>query len=144
MDQQTNDFIKKEIENNEVCLFMKGTPEAPQCGFSMAVSNILKILDIKFRLDKHEDTFDTIGKVSAARFIFDSGGSILVECVDYKKELTNKYGWIDSLLVTINSLDVKKVVKVDSPKLDPKQSFQKGNFVTIRPQQSEVETRPKF
>ena len=109
-----------------------------------AVSEISKILDIKFRLDKHEDTFDTIGKVSAARFIFDSGGSILVECVDYKKELTNKYGWIDSLLVTINSLDVKKVVKVDSPKLDPKQSFQKGNFVTIRPQQSEVETRPKF
>ena len=29
MDQQMNDFISKEIENNEVCLFMKGTPEAP-------------------------------------------------------------------------------------------------------------------
>ena len=49
MDQQTNDLIKNEIENNEVCLFMKGTPEAPQCGFSMAVSNILKILDVKFK-----------------------------------------------------------------------------------------------
>ena len=48
MDQQTNDLIKNEIENNEVCLFMKGTPDAPQCGFSMAVSNILKILEIKF------------------------------------------------------------------------------------------------
>ncbi len=36
MDQQTNDLIKNEIENNEVCLFMKGTPDAPQCGFSMA------------------------------------------------------------------------------------------------------------
>ena len=44
MDQQTNDLIKNEIENNEVCLFMKGTPDAPQCGFSMATSNILKIL----------------------------------------------------------------------------------------------------
>ena len=43
MDQQTNDLIKNEIENNEVCLFMKGTPDAPQCGFSMAVTNILKI-----------------------------------------------------------------------------------------------------
>ena len=41
MDQQTNDLIKNEIENNEVCLFMKGTPDAPQCGFSMATSNIL-------------------------------------------------------------------------------------------------------
>ena len=48
MDQQTNDLIKNEIENNEVCLFMKGTPDAPQCGFSMATSNILKILEVNF------------------------------------------------------------------------------------------------
>jgi len=27
---------------------MKGTPDAPQCGFSMAVSNMLKIMDVKF------------------------------------------------------------------------------------------------
>jgi len=49
MDQQTNDLIKKEIENNEICLFMKGTPDAPQCGFSMAVTNMLKILEINFK-----------------------------------------------------------------------------------------------
>ena len=49
MDQQINELISKEIENNEVCLFMKGTPDAPQCGFSMAVSNMLKILDVKFK-----------------------------------------------------------------------------------------------
>jgi len=49
MDQQTNDLIKNEIKNNEVCLFMKGTPEAPQCGFSMATSNILKILEVNFK-----------------------------------------------------------------------------------------------
>ena len=49
MDQQTNDLIKNEIDNNEVCLFMKGTPDAPQCGFSMAVSNILKILEVNFK-----------------------------------------------------------------------------------------------
>ncbi len=49
MDQQTNELIKSEIENNEVCLFMKGTPDAPQCGFSMAVSNILKILEVNFK-----------------------------------------------------------------------------------------------
>ena len=49
MDQQTNDLIKKEIENNEVCLFMKGTPDAPQCGFSMATSNILKVLEVNFK-----------------------------------------------------------------------------------------------
>ena len=49
MDQQIKDLISNEIENNEVCLFMKGTPDAPQCGFSMAVSNILKILEVNFK-----------------------------------------------------------------------------------------------
>ena len=49
MDQQTKDLINNEIENNDVCLFMKGTPDAPQCGFSMAVSNILKILEVNFK-----------------------------------------------------------------------------------------------
>ena len=49
MDQTTKELIDKEINNNEVCLFMKGTPEAPQCGFSMTVTNILKILEVKFK-----------------------------------------------------------------------------------------------
>ena len=49
MDQQTNDLIKNEIESNDVCLFMKGTPDAPQCGFSMAVTNLLKILEVNFK-----------------------------------------------------------------------------------------------
>ena len=49
MDQQTKDLINKEIESNDVCLFMKGTPDAPECGFSMAVSNILKILEVNFK-----------------------------------------------------------------------------------------------
>ena len=49
MDQKVKEFINNEINNNEVCLFMKGTPDAPQCGFSMAIANILKILIIKFK-----------------------------------------------------------------------------------------------
>ena len=49
MDQQTNDLITTEIQNNDVCLFMKGTPDAPQCGFSMAISNMLKILEVNFK-----------------------------------------------------------------------------------------------
>ena len=47
-----NENIKKKIndlvEKNEVCLFMKGTPEVPQCGFSLAVSNVLKHLEVNF------------------------------------------------------------------------------------------------
>ena len=49
MDKETNKIIKNEIQNNDVCLFMKGTPENPQCGFSLAVSNVLKHLDVKFK-----------------------------------------------------------------------------------------------
>ena len=41
--------IKNIIDKNDVCLFMKGVPEAPQCGFSMAISNILKHLNINFK-----------------------------------------------------------------------------------------------
>ena len=49
MDDQTKNLIQNHIDNNEVCLFMKGTPDAPQCGFSMAVTNMLKILDVNFK-----------------------------------------------------------------------------------------------
>ena len=45
----TKDKIKDLIKENDVCLFMKGTPDSPQCGFSMAVSNVLKHLDVKFK-----------------------------------------------------------------------------------------------
>ena len=49
MDDQTKNLIQNHIDNNDVCLFMKGTPEAPQCGFSMAVSNMLKILEVNYK-----------------------------------------------------------------------------------------------
>ena len=43
-----NSKIKSLIEKDKVCLFMKGTPEVPQCGFSLAVANVLKHLNVKF------------------------------------------------------------------------------------------------
>ena len=49
MDENTKNLIQEHIDNNDVCLFMKGTPDAPQCGFSMAVSNMLKILEVNFK-----------------------------------------------------------------------------------------------
>ena len=45
---ETKEKIKDLINNNKVCLFMKGTPDSPQCGFSMAVSNVLKHLKVEF------------------------------------------------------------------------------------------------
>ena len=44
-----NEKIEKLIKENDICLFMKGTPDSPQCGFSMAVSNVLKHLNVKFK-----------------------------------------------------------------------------------------------
>ena len=49
MDDKTKNIIQDHINTNDVCLFMKGTPDAPQCGFSMAVSNMLKILEVNFK-----------------------------------------------------------------------------------------------
>tara|TARA_B100001142_G_scaffold305131_1_gene333816 strand:- start:41 stop:373 length:333 start_codon:yes stop_codon:yes gene_type:complete len=49
MDDKIKTIIQSHIDNNEICLFMKGTPDAPQCGFSMAISNLLKVLEVKFK-----------------------------------------------------------------------------------------------
>ena len=46
---ETNKKIEKLVHENDVCLLMKGTPDSPQCGFSMAVSNVLKHLKINFK-----------------------------------------------------------------------------------------------
>ena len=48
MNDDINIKIKSLMDKNEVCLFMKGTPEVPQCGFSLAVSNVLKHLNVRF------------------------------------------------------------------------------------------------
>jgi len=49
MASQTLDEIKSEIENNKVVIFMKGTVEAPQCGFSAASVEILKSFSYPFK-----------------------------------------------------------------------------------------------
>ena len=49
MNENTKTKISDYISNKAVCLFMKGTPEVPQCGFSMAVSNVLKHLQVNFK-----------------------------------------------------------------------------------------------
>ena len=48
LNEEVKNKIENNIQKNDVCLFMKGTPDEPQCGFSMAVSNVLKHLEIKF------------------------------------------------------------------------------------------------
>ena len=48
MNENIKNKINNLFKNNDVCLFMKGTPDVPQCGFSLAVSNVLKHLQVKF------------------------------------------------------------------------------------------------
>ena len=49
MNENAKNKINEKLKNNDVCLFMKGTPEVPQCGFSLAVANVLKHLDVNFK-----------------------------------------------------------------------------------------------
>ena len=49
MNENTKNKIQSFVKENEVCLFMKGTPDVPQCGFSLAVSNVLKHLNVNFK-----------------------------------------------------------------------------------------------
>ena len=49
MNEDTKKKINELIEKTDVCLFMKGTPDVPQCGFSLAVSNVLKHLNVNFK-----------------------------------------------------------------------------------------------
>lgn len=44
-----NDFIDGEVKGNDVVLFMKGTPDFPQCGFSGQVVQILNYLGVEYK-----------------------------------------------------------------------------------------------
>jgi monothiol glutaredoxin len=44
-----NEFIDNEVKNNDVIVFMKGTPDAPQCGFSGQVVQILNYLGLDYK-----------------------------------------------------------------------------------------------
>ncbi|UFZ04218.1 Grx4 family monothiol glutaredoxin [Bradyrhizobium ontarionense] len=44
----TSERIQKLIDSNDIVLFMKGVPAAPQCGFSAAVAQILAKLDVPY------------------------------------------------------------------------------------------------
>jgi monothiol glutaredoxin len=48
-DQEIRDWLGKQVAANDVVLFMKGTKEMPQCGFSMQVAQILNYLGVDFK-----------------------------------------------------------------------------------------------
>ena len=61
MDDQTKKVIEYYINDSEVCLFMKGTPDAPQCGFSSTEEgNIITFDDQKRKLELVIETSNKI------------------------------------------------------------------------------------
>ena len=49
MGNEIQESIKSVVESNNVVLFMKGTKETPQCGFSNAIVNILSFMNLDFK-----------------------------------------------------------------------------------------------
>jgi monothiol glutaredoxin len=49
MDHSITDRIRRDLAENDVVLYMKGTPVFPQCGFSAAVAQVLDQLGVKFK-----------------------------------------------------------------------------------------------
>jgi len=49
IDEGVKSRIEKEINSNDVVLFMKGTPVFPQCGFSSMVSQVLSHIGVEFK-----------------------------------------------------------------------------------------------
>ena len=48
-DNQVTERIKSDLSENDVVLFMKGSPVFPQCGFSATVVQVLTNLGVKFK-----------------------------------------------------------------------------------------------
>ena len=46
---ETLETIKQQIQENAMLLYMKGTPQFPQCGFSAAVVQALTLIGVKFK-----------------------------------------------------------------------------------------------
>ena len=45
---KTEEKIKKQLEDNPIILYMKGTPDAPSCGFSAKAASVLKATGVDF------------------------------------------------------------------------------------------------
>ena len=49
MTDNIQDEIKNIVDQNDVVLFMKGTKDQPQCGFSNAVVNTLSFMNVNYK-----------------------------------------------------------------------------------------------
>jgi monothiol glutaredoxin len=67
MSNPTLEKIQKEIQSHKVVLFVKGTPQAPQCGFSAATMALFQKMNVPFHsvdILAHPDVRATLPQVS--------------------------------------------------------------------------------
>ena len=101
MDDQTKNLIQNHIDSNEVCLFMKGTPDAPQCGFSMAVSNMLKILEVNKDslkkvtdiLNKNAVHYDELGTINEDQLFINEKTKVSID-----ELITSNTNWLTNYM----------------------------------------------
>lgn len=102
MENETSEKIEKLIESHEVVLFMKGTPDFPQCGFSANVVGILNHLDINFI------SYDVLQDESLRQGIKEYSSWPTIPQIYVKKEFI---GGCDILNEMLNSGEIKDFLK---------------------------------
>ena len=100
MVQQVKEQIENSINNSDVCLFMKGTPESPQCGFSYKVTDILKSWKVPFQ------SFDVLSDESIRQGIKDYANWPTIPQLYIKKEFI---GGCDIIKEMFENGELKKV-----------------------------------
>ncbi|MCB9673545.1 MAG: Grx4 family monothiol glutaredoxin [Alphaproteobacteria bacterium] len=96
-----HDRIKKMVEENKVFLFMKGTPDFPQCGFSMRAAAIVKALDVPY------GSFDVLSDPEIRQGIKDYGNWPTIPQVYVNGQLV---GGSDILMELWESGELEKLV----------------------------------
>ncbi len=91
--------IENLVSKNSVMLFMKGTPEQPQCGFSARVVQILNFLKVKY------DFFDVLSDEPIRQGIKEYGAWPTIPQLYVKKELL---GGCDIIQEQFESGDLEK------------------------------------
>jgi monothiol glutaredoxin len=60
--------IKNDIQNNKILIYMKGTPDAPQCGFSQATVQLIRSIGVPFEardVIANPDLRETVPQISS-------------------------------------------------------------------------------
>ena len=99
---ETQTQIKDMISKNPVILFMKGSPEQPQCGFSARVVQILNFLKIKY------ESFDVLSDEKIRQGIKEYGNWPTIPQLYVNQELL---GGCDIIQEEFQSGDLEKVLE---------------------------------